>query len=60
MFFLGLGRTLFIAFIATFICEIGFMLFTGRIPGMIDAAFVLIFPGYSGMTGAELSTYQKP
>ena len=58
-FFLGLGRTLFIAFIATFICEIGFMLFTGRVPGIFDAAFVLIFSGYLGYDWARAQHLPK-
>ena len=58
-FFLGLGRTLFIAFIATFICQIGFMLFTGRVPGMFDAAFVLIFSGYLGYDWARAQHLPK-
>jgi FtsH-binding integral membrane protein len=58
-FFLKLGSTLFVAFIAAFVVEIGFILFTGRAPAIFDWIFVLIFSGYVGYDWARAQSLPK-
>jgi len=58
-FFLSLGKTLFIAFISAFVVELGFFLFTGRVPAIFDFIFVIIFSGYIGYDWARAQALPK-
>ena len=58
-FFLKLGSTLFVAFIAAFIVEVGFIIFSGRTPAIFDWIFVLIFSGYVGYDWARAQSLPK-
>ncbi len=58
-FFLKLGSTLFVAFIAAFIVEFGFIIFSGRSPAIFDWIFVLIFSGYVGYDWARAQSLPK-
>jgi FtsH-binding integral membrane protein len=58
-FFLKLGSTLFVAFIAAFIVEFGFIIFSGRAPAIFDWIFVLIFSGYVGYDWARAQSLPK-
>ncbi len=57
--FLSMGRTLFVALVATIIVEIGFLLTTGSVPGFIDWIVVLILAGYVGFDWARAQALPK-
>ena len=57
--FLSIGRALFIAFIATFLVEMGLYFFTGSVPGIFDWIMVLIFAGYIGYDWARAQALPK-
>ena len=58
-FFLSIGKALFIAFIATFVVELGFFFITGSAPGIFDWIMVLIFSGYIGYDWARAQALPK-
>ena len=58
-FFLSIGRALFIAFIATFVVEMGFFFITGAAPAIFDWIMVLIFSGYIGYDWARAQALPK-
>ena len=58
-FFLSIGRALFVAFIATFIVEIGFFFITGASPAFFDWIMVVIFSGYIGYDWARAQSLPK-
>lgn len=58
-FFLSIGRALFIAFIATFIVELGLFFITGAAPAIFDWIMVLIFSGYIGYDWARAQALPK-
>ena len=57
--FLGMGRALFIALIATIIVELGLMMFTGSVPGFFDWIVVLLFAGYIGYDWSRAQALPK-
>ncbi len=58
-FFLGLGRMLFIAFIAVFLVELGMFLITRTNPRIFDVLMVGIFSGYIGYDWARAQALPK-
>ncbi len=58
-FFLSIGRGLFIAFICSFVVEIGFVLLTGRSPSILNWAMIAIFSGYIGVDWARAQSLPK-
>ena len=57
-FFLGLGRTLFIALVIGLLAQLGLMLF-GGMPSIFDGFFVLLFSGYIGYDWARANRLPK-
>ena len=57
--FLGMGRALFIALIATMVVEFGLYFFTGSVPGIFDWIVVLLFSGYIGYDWARAQALPK-
>jgi FtsH-binding integral membrane protein len=58
-FFLGLGRTLFIALVIGLLAQLGLMLFGMGVPTFFDGLFVLIFSGYIGYDWARANRLPK-
>jgi FtsH-binding integral membrane protein len=58
-FFLGLGRTLFIALTIGLLAQLGLMLFGMGVPTFFDGLFVLIFSGYIGYDWARANRLPK-
>lgn len=58
-FFLSLGGSLFIAFIAAFVIEMLMYFITGSVPPVFDWIFVLIFSGYIGYNWARAQALPK-
>lgn len=58
-FFLGLGRTLFIALVIGMLAQLGLMLFGMGVPTLFDGLFVLIFSGYIGYDWARANRLPK-
>ena len=57
--FLSMGRTLAVAFICTFVVEMGFVIFTGSSPAIFDWAMVAIFSLYIGYDWARAQSLPK-
>jgi FtsH-binding integral membrane protein len=57
--FLSIGRTLGVAFICTFVVEMGFVLFTGSSPAIFDWVMVAIFSLYIGYDWARAQALPK-
>ena len=58
-FFLSIGRGLMIAFICSFVVELGFVIFTGRSPSILNWAMIAIFSGYIGYDWARAQSLPK-
>ncbi|MDP6933753.1 MAG: Bax inhibitor-1 family protein, partial [Myxococcota bacterium] len=58
-FFLGLGRTLFIALICTVVVEVGLMIFMGGSPAIMSWIVVGIFSAYIGYDWARAQSLPK-
>ena len=58
-FFLSIGRTLFMAFIAAFVVELIAYFVTGSVPPIFDWIFVVIFSGYIGYDWARAQHLPK-
>jgi FtsH-binding integral membrane protein len=58
-FFLSIGRALGIAFLCTFVVEIGIVIFTGHSLGVFDGIMILIMAGYIGYDWARAQALPK-
>ncbi len=58
-FFLGIGRMLFVAFMAVFVVELGMLFITKTNPRIFDVLMVGIFSGYIGYDWARAQALPK-